>query len=300
MTFFEVSLSYNSSSVTVQQGGRSMTVIYIDLVFLLNFTANYLLLLGAGRLAGTVLLRRRIALGAAAGAGYAVLVFVPGFAWLAGWPCKIAVGALLTLIAFGPVRRYIQVTVLFFAASAGLAGAALAAQNYGGAGLLLENGVLYSSFDLRLLLLLFVGCYFIMSLFFRRIGRHTGGELVELEIELKQGKLSLTALNDSGHTLTDPIHNRPVVVTDIDHLRRFLPEGIQASDPTSGLRKCMEAGIQARLVPYKAVGVECGLLLAICTQSVCAAGKPLGPLLIAAAPTPVDDGGRYQALIGGI
>ena len=33
-------------------GGGSVTVVYIDLLFLLNLAANYLLLLGAGRLAG--------------------------------------------------------------------------------------------------------------------------------------------------------------------------------------------------------------------------------------------------------
>ena len=32
-----------------------MTVVYIDLLFLLNLVANYLLLLAGGRLAGTVL-----------------------------------------------------------------------------------------------------------------------------------------------------------------------------------------------------------------------------------------------------
>ena len=48
-------------------GSGSVTVVYIDLLFLLNFAANYLLLLGAGRLAGAQLRRLRIAAGAALG-----------------------------------------------------------------------------------------------------------------------------------------------------------------------------------------------------------------------------------------
>ena len=52
-----------------------MTVVYIDLLFLLNLIANYLLLLAAGRMAGAVLARWRIGLGAAAGALYAALIF---------------------------------------------------------------------------------------------------------------------------------------------------------------------------------------------------------------------------------
>ena len=42
-----------------------MTVVYIDLLFLLNLVANYLLLLAGGRLAGTILRRGWMALGAA-------------------------------------------------------------------------------------------------------------------------------------------------------------------------------------------------------------------------------------------
>ena len=41
-----------------------MTVVYIDLLFLLNLIANYLLLLAAGRMAGAALARWRIGLGA--------------------------------------------------------------------------------------------------------------------------------------------------------------------------------------------------------------------------------------------
>ena len=57
---------------------------------------------------------------------------------------------------------------------------------------------------------------------------------------------------------------------------------------------------QARLVPYRAVGVECGMLLALRTQGVTVNGKPLGRLLVALSPTAVGDGSGYQALLGGI
>ena len=69
-----------------ERGGPAVTV-YIDLLFLLNLTANYLLLLAAGRIAGAVLRRWRIGLGGALGALYAVLIFLPGLGWLAAWPC---------------------------------------------------------------------------------------------------------------------------------------------------------------------------------------------------------------------
>lgn len=278
-----------------------MTVVYIDLLFLLNLTANYLLLLGAGRLSGAVLKRWRIALGGAAGALYAVLLFIPGLAWLAAWPCKLVSGVLMPLIAYGGERALLRVTLLFFAASAGLAGLVLAAELLGGTGLTLENGVLYSEFDLRLLLLLFVVCYFAMSLLFRRIGSHSRRELVELRIVIGARTAAVTALLDSGHTLTDPVTNRPVVVADASCILPLLPERVDPFQPVESVKRCRMAGLSgARLIPYRAVGVDCGMLLAVRAAGVTAGERELGALLIALSPTPVDDGGGYQALIGGI
>lgn len=277
-----------------------MTVVYIDLLFLLNLIANYLLLLAAGRMAGAVLARWRIGLGAGLGALYAALIFLPGLGWLAQWPCKLAAGILMVLAAYGGERRLLRVTVVFFSASAALAGAVLGLELLGSASLTLENGVFYTPIDVRLLLLSFVACYFVLSLFFRRVGQH-GGELSRLELELDGGKVELTALRDTGHSLTDPADNRPVVVADTRALSGVLPDWADAADPIASVERCHALGSrQARIVPYRAVGVDHGMLLALRVRQVRVDGRPLGRLLVALSPTPVDDGGGYQALIGGI
>lgn len=276
-----------------------MTVVYIDLLFLLNLIANYLLLLAAGRMAGAVLRRWRIGLGAAAGALYAVLVFLPGLGWLAHWACKVGLGVLMALAAYGGELHLLRVTALFFGASAALAGAVLGLELLGNVSLTLEHGVFYTPLDIRLLLLLFVACYFALSLFFRRVGGH-GGELAQLEIALEGGAVTLTALRDTGHSLTDPATNRPVVVADCQALAGLLPGWADPSDPIRSVERCHAAGSrQARLIPYRAVGVECGMLLAVRSRGVTVDGRPLGKLLVALSPTAVGDGGGYQALIGG-
>lgn len=226
---------------------------------------------------------------------------MPRLAWLAIWPCKLAAGVLMSLIAYGGEQHLLRVTILFFGASAALAGAVLGLELLGSVPLTLENGVFYSQIDLRLLLLLFVACYFVLSLFFRRVGRHGGGELARLEVTLDGGAVLLTALKDTGHTLSDPVTNRPVVVVCWRALEGILPSWADPYDPIRSVERCHEAGSrQAQLVPYRAVGVEHGVLLALRARQVMADGRPLGRLLVALSPTPVDDGGGYQALIGGI
>ena len=277
-----------------------MTVVYIDLLFLLNLIANYLLLLAAGRIAGAALIRWRIGLGAGLGALYAVLVFLPELEWLAFWPCRLACGVLMALTAYGGERHLLRVAVIFFGSSAALAGVVLGLELLGSMSLTLEHGVFYSQIDIRLLLLLFVACYFVLSLFFRRTGRKER-ELVHLEVLLDGGAVSLTALVDTGHSLVDSATNRPVVVAEARALAGLLPDWADASAPIQSVERCHAAGSrQARLVPYRAVGVECGMLLALRTQGVTVNGKPLGRLLVALSPTSVDDGSGYQALLGGI
>lgn len=85
-----------------------MTVVYIDLLFLLNLVANYLLLLAGGRLAGTILRRGWMALGAAVGALYACVLFLPGCQWLSAWPCRIAVGVAMAVAAYGTGRQLLR------------------------------------------------------------------------------------------------------------------------------------------------------------------------------------------------
>ena len=269
-----------------------MTVVYVDLLWLLNFVANHLLLLGAGRLAGAGLRRWRIALGAALGALYAVALFLPGLGWLSALPCKLAVAVVMVLCAYGGEVRLWRVLGLFFAASAALAGAVLGFEWLGNTTLTLQSGVLYTQMDLRLLLVVFLACYFVFSLLLRRLG---------MELTFPQRVVSMTALHDTGLSLADPVTNRPVVVAYWRDMAWLLPTGADVAHPIECARLCHDRGIHGvRLVPYRAVGVESGMLLAFPTQQVRVNGRDMGSLLLALSPTPVSDGGAYQGLFGGI
>lgn len=277
-----------------------MTVVYIDLLFLLNLVANYLLLLVAGRMCGRVLRRWLLALAAALGAGYACALFFPGLGWLTAPPCRIAAGVLMILIAFGTQRGLPRVTLCFFGASAALGGLVWAAELLGGHSLSLERGVLYSYVDLRLLLLLLVLCYGVLSFLTDRVFHHRSAELVPVTIRLGGAAVTLTALQDTGNTLTDPVDNSPVLVAEGARCAALLPMPLPLDRPAEALTMLGSAGVRGwRLLPYRAVGVDCGLLLAVRADSVQIGSQNFGHVLVALSPTPVSDGGAYQALIGG-
>ena len=80
-----------------------MTVVYVDTLFLLNLTIDYLLLRLSARICGQYVPTLRLALGALMGAVYALCAFLPQGHFLTYPPVKVAVGVALALTAFGEV-----------------------------------------------------------------------------------------------------------------------------------------------------------------------------------------------------
>lgn len=281
-----------------------MTVVYLDQVFLLNFVVDYLMLLAAGRLAGEVLRRGRLAMGAALGAAYAGAVFLPGLGFLVHPLCKVGAGVLTALVGYGGSRRLLRVCLVFFAVSAAFGGGIFALQMLGSRSLTMANGVLASTLDLKLVLLSAAGCYGLITLLFQRAARHSARrELAPAVVELRGRRVALTALVDTGNTLTDPATGRPVLVAEGAKLAGLFPPGgapdpAELRDPATALERLSGTGVRCRLLPYQAVGVECGLLLALRTDRITVGGEDYGPLLVALSPTGLTDGGGYCALIG--
>ena len=283
-----------------------MGTVYLDELFVLNFVVDYLLLLAAGRLAGEVLLRRRLALGALLGAGYAAAVFLPGGGFLLHPLCKLAAAAGMVLAGYGGSRRLLRVSLVFLAVSAAFGGGILALQALGSRSLAMENGVLSSTLDLPLILLSAAVCYVGLTLLFQRGARHGGPrELVPAVLRLEGRRVALTALVDTGNTLTDPATGRPVMVAEGEKVGALFPAGRaptaeELRDPAALLERLDRQGWRGRcrLLPYQAVGVECGMLLALRLDGARVGGEEWSGLLLALSPTRLTDGGGYCALIG--
>jgi len=223
--------------------------------------------------------------------------------WM-GVPLAAAVLALLA--GYGGSRRLLRVSLCFFTAAAAFGGGIFALELLGGRGLTLHNGVFYSAMDLRVILLSAAGCYVLITLVFHRAGRHSAAaaELAPVLLTLEGRKAALTALVDTGNTLTDPVDGRPVMVAEGERLSRLFPQGLAPDaqalrDPAQTMQRLAEHGWRrCRLLPYQAVGVECGLLLCVRVDGARVGGQDYGKLLVALSPNRLSDGGGYSALIG--
>lgn len=254
-----------------------MTV-YLDIVVLLNFLVDWLLLLGTNRLCGYPSELGKTALAAGLGGVYAGGCLLPGFAFLGNWFWRIVSLLLIAVVAFGFSVSALRKGVVFMFLSMALGGIAVGFGN-GGFWQLVCAAAGVS-------LMCWVG--------FR--GKLGAVVYVPVEISFDGKKLHLMALKDTGNSLRDPVTGRPVLVI-----------GGEAAQKMTGLtprqlRDPLQAIVSlpgSRLIPYRAVGQPSGMLLALRINDVKIGGKRES-VLVAFAPDNLSREGAYQALTGGV
>lgn len=104
----------------------------------------------------------------------------------------------------------------------------------------------------------------------------------------------LTALFDSGNTLRDPVTGQPVLVVAAEVAEKLI--GVKKEDlrvPYGVIGRLPGS----RLVPFRAVGCENGLMLAVRIRDV-SVGNWRGSCLVAFAPNGLG-AEKFQALVGG-
>ena len=145
-----------------------------------------------------------------------------------------------------------------------------------------------------------------LHLLFRQGARHGGGELMKVQVAIDGKTKDFTALYDTGNTLRNPVDGRPVLVIEQAALLELLPKMEadilkEKNTPEAAMARLYAAGSRLRftLLPYRSVGTDAGLLLAVRSDYIALSRRRIPRTLIALSQGPVSDGGGYCALWGG-
>ena len=255
-----------------------MTV-YLDLVVLLNFLVDGLLLMGANRLTGYPAGWRRCALAAALGSVYAGACILPEYRFLGNTLWRLVCLAAMAGIAFGWSLGALRRGTIFVLLSMALGGMATGIGRGNFASLVLAAA--------GVLLLCTLGVRSPLGI----------DKYQPVELHWKGQKIKLTALLDTGNTLTDPITGASVLVVGVDVGRKLGISREMIHDPIGALARGDIPG--ARLIPYRAVGKPGGMLLALRLEQVRLGGRTISPM-VAFAPQEIGGQEGYQALAGGV
>lgn len=258
--------------------GVGTVPVYLDVVIALNFLVDFLLLLGTNRLCGYPASAGKAALAAGLGGLYGGMCLLPGFSFLGNTLWRTVSLAVMSMLAFGLQKSAVRRAVVFILLSMALGGIALGLGSGNSISLIAAAG--------GILLLCAVG-------FRGGVGAAT---YIPVELCYADRKVCITALRDTGNTLRDPVTGRPVLVV-----------GAETAKILTGLSKeQLEKPVESitalpglRLIPYRAIGNDSGMLLAIQIPQV-KIGSWQGSSLVAFAPEGLSMGGEFQALTGGV
>jgi stage II sporulation protein GA (sporulation sigma-E factor processing peptidase) len=299
---------------------RELPVVYIDVIWLINFFLDGFILLVTAFLARRQLKWWRAIGASAIGASYALFLFFPAMSAFLTIFSKLLFSIFMVWIAFRPrgLFDFGKMLGLFYLASFLTGGAAYAANSFFGSvsvqnGLVLVHGgaVWLQQTKFWLVILALPVTWFLGKSAWNRLVRSKQREMNfwEVEVHLGETEVTCTGLLDTGNALTDPLSRTPVMVADWELFEDCLPQELAAelkkgSDISRILGEIeMDEAWQAkfRLVPYRGVGGTVGMLLTFKPDAVVLrngdAKNRCTSVLVGLNPKALSADGSYRAIL---
>jgi stage II sporulation protein GA (sporulation sigma-E factor processing peptidase) len=253
-------------------------VVYVDQVFIGSLVMNMMILWAAARLGKADYSRWRLMAGGGVGALYSLFMFIPAMAGYLGPGYKLLVSLLMVAVVFvpSPPKKMLALLAYFYISTFTLGGTVLGIIS------LLQK----STFDGQLTgVMQAVDAYLWHSILLAVVIYWLLGRIVpvvlrkrlmipllraDLTIYLGERKVSLSALLDTGNSLSDPLTGFPVIIVEYAAIKEILPEQVCAvveshgPDDGAGILAALGENIRPgyfRIIPYRSVGRESGWLL---------------------------------------
>lgn len=288
-------------------------VVYIDVLFAVNLITNYFILLAVSIIFHRVDKRWRLLLGAAFGALYSLLIFVPSLSFLYSVILKLVFSIIIVVISFhfSSFISLVKLVIGFYITSFLFGGIVFAVYLFASPpGLYINNGVLY--FDISPLMLIgtSAGCYIVITLVSRLLHRKNHEDSIyDLTVYLGSLSCNAKALMDTGNSLCDQITGAPVIIVEYQTVEKLIPKSMRSSfkngtiDPNGGFKPTEWPG-RLRVIPYNTVSGANNLLPAFKPDRVKAhAGKVIldtTNVLIAVNNKKLSEDGSYTALLNAV
>jgi len=256
----------------------SVTVVYLDKLFIGNLLADSLILWAAGRLSQIRVKPYRIIIGSCIGSLYSLALFLPGTDYLLGFPVKFTVSLLMLAASFAPLPpRKLAACMAFFYLVSFVSGGAVIGISYfisqsggvkgisGFAEVISQHS--WSGFILAMAII-WVGVAVLPRYFKKRQGFLSNK--LAITIFMEGQRVTVRGLIDTGSSLCDPVTGEPVVVVEHSALKDLLPVPMKDTGACTGnaislIESMMDTSWsdRLRLIPFQSLGSDRGILLGI-------------------------------------
>lgn len=261
--------------------------LYGDVLFLVNFSMDFLTLYITAQLLHRSVKRLRLTLSAAIGGAYGVAACFMGGPLILRIAVNIAVSLLMCFIVFG--KRSLAPCALFYGAGCLLGGVMTAVfgiiDSIPGTQTVFVDGAYRTvSGDIPLGWSVTVAAVIaVLTIVLGRYSRQRRqASEYRMTVVIAGHRAELTGICDSGNLLTEPMSGRPVVILTSDAMRRLLPEeicrSILSDDPISVSELPQQYTKSVRLIPSESVGGK-KLLVGFVPDTVTVSGEEKNALI---------------------
>ena len=190
------------------------TVLYADILFLVNYAMDFISLSASASLGARSKSAVRMSIASVLGSVYAICATVSSINGAMNYILAVAVGAAMCAIAFdfGGILPFLRQYVTFWCCSALLGGIMTALLSLGNAG--------FSTSNIPIMIIAASG---ILIFMIKALKDRAGCKSLKIKIFLSGKCTSFDALCDSGNLLRDPFSSAPVILVSHEVLTPLLP-----------------------------------------------------------------------------
>lgn len=293
--------------------------IYLDLLFILNFTMDCFIFWMVSKITCQKVSKVRLVIGSLVAAMlYCLVVMIPFLRTVNIIMYLILLPLLPIKIIFNPInmKEWVQTFVV-----SNITALIIGGMSYGLFYWIKEQDIIsniykktYDKFSVWVLLFSILGSYLVIQLFrYYMQKRNTGIERVYLLKVVYDGKqINIEALLDTGNKVYDPISKHPVIIVEYEALAKLLPQGVRDiyDSDEEDVTRIVEAasqyefGTKIRLIPYQSLGNPNGILLGFKADEVYVEGngmeeKQIEHVIIAVYKHKLSIEDTYYALLHG-
>ena len=241
--------------------------IYVDEIFFINLTINFILLFITRKLTRSKTGISRLILGSAIASIYSVGAYFPKVSFIYRTFGKLSFSALLMFITYNipNIKEFIRKIIVFYATSFVFGGTVYAA--------LSATGSTPSNTTIKILAISFTLSLFVIHIFTHQYIHKITKErnFVNIEVSLSGNTTCFVGLVDTGHSLCDPLGKRSVVVVEFDKIKELLPMGFRMEYSKGNI---LEASLgtnsefqrRIKMIPFKSLGNNGDLMVGIKTD----------------------------------
>lgn len=242
-----------------------MNVIYVDVLFCVNFIVNYILLLSTSSLMRIQSSGLRMCLGAVVGALCSFVILLPPMGLFLNFLLRavISIVTVLPVFKFKSLQSFLKVTVSFLMMGFLFAGMMFAImQLLSPSGLVVNNTSVYINISPSFIIIMTLICYSALSIFERFVSHRLPKETeCTVKISMNKKNVICKGITDTGNSLRETFSDYPVIIVEAKSLEPLIPLSVSESYLKTGNSDDSFWSKRIRLIPYNTVSGE-GVLTA--------------------------------------